>query len=52
MRILSKVMEAIGISALFVGGSAIGDIILIPFLIAIGGLGVAYLGWRIDEAYV
>lgn len=52
MKILSKVLEGIGVVALFVGGGAMDNApMIVPFVIAVAGVGIAYLGAQIEEVY-
>lgn len=50
MKIILKLMQGIGVMAMMIGGGAMdSESLIIPCILAFGGIGVAYLGWRIEE---
>lgn len=52
MKIVARIMEWIGITSFFMGGAGMGEIGIIPIIMAFGGLVVAFIGWRLEADYV
>lgn len=53
MKIVFRIMEYIGVAGVMVGGCAMDSpSIIVPLLIAFGGLAIAFIGWRGENEYV
>lgn len=53
MKIVFRIMEYIGVAGFMVGGCAMDSpSIVVPLMLAFGGLAVAYIGWRLENEYV
>lgn len=52
MKTLAKVLEGIGITSFLISGGAMdGPSMIVPFIIALAGIGLAFLGMQIEEFY-
>ena len=52
MKTISNILKGLGISMLFIGGSAMDSAsLVVPFVIAFAGIGFMYLGVQIEEVY-